>query len=298
MSPIGIYTLNADGVIDSFNPKMVEMAGSRDATDAIGLNVFTMKSYEQAGLYSFFRKGLSGNPFEAEVKYLSQSGNKESWRHYRGVPLFTEDRRVKGLLLIVEDVTERILLQGKLNTYTNKLEDEVQKRTAKLFNLEKFYETMVEKTLVGTSIIQDGVYKYVNPFYLKIFGYDDKSELIGKSWMITIFEDDIQLVKDGGIQERMEGKGGSARYTVRGIKKDGTVVHLEISSTPTLFDGKPAIIGTLQDISARVEEEAKEKKHLQEVEKMNRLMIDREIRMSELKKRNKEIEDLLSQKSN
>ncbi len=106
-APIGIYTINKDGVIGSFNPKMVDMAGSKSANDVIGLNVFSMDSYKKTGLTEFFREGLNGKSFSTDVKYLSQTGNKESWRHYLGVPIFLPDgKTVDMLLLLVEDNTK------------------------------------------------------------------------------------------------------------------------------------------------------------------------------------------------
>ncbi len=106
-APIGIYTINKDGFIDSFNPKMVEMSGAKSANEVLGLNVFSMDSYKKVGLDKFFRIGLNGKSFNTEVKYVSQIGNKETWRHYRGVPLFLLDNKtVDKLLLLVEDITK------------------------------------------------------------------------------------------------------------------------------------------------------------------------------------------------
>ncbi len=106
-APIGIYTINKDGFIDSFNPKMVDMAGAKSANDAIGLNVFSMDSYKEVGLDKFFREGLNGKDFSTELKYVSQIGKKETWRRYRGVPVFLPDSKtVDRLLLLVEDITK------------------------------------------------------------------------------------------------------------------------------------------------------------------------------------------------
>ncbi len=106
-APIGIYTINKDGLIDSFNPKMVDISGVKSANEVIDLNVFSLDSYKKSGLDKFFREGLNGKYFTTEVKYFSQIGQKESWRHYRGVPVFLPDSKtVDKLLLLVEDITK------------------------------------------------------------------------------------------------------------------------------------------------------------------------------------------------
>lgn len=106
-SPLGIYTLTSEGVIDSFNPKMVELAGAKKSDNVIGLNVFEMETYKKAGLDKYFKKGLNGKSFEVEVAYTSYTGKRVSHRHYRGVPIYNAKNEVSHLLLMVEDVTKR-----------------------------------------------------------------------------------------------------------------------------------------------------------------------------------------------
>lgn len=115
-SPLGIYTLNAEGVITSFNPKMAELSGDKPE-NAIGLNALDLESYRRAGLDELFKKGIAGEAFETELEYSSHLANKKTIRHYRGVPI--QDRGVIGqsrLLLIVEDVTERKQVEEQLHS--------------------------------------------------------------------------------------------------------------------------------------------------------------------------------------
>lgn len=113
-APFGLYTLDKDGYITSFNPKMAELAGD-NPNDVIGLNVFEMDSYAKAGLTKFFEEGLKGQPFETEVSYVSYLGNKMSLRHYRGIPVQGGNQPGQTrLLLIVEDVTEKRQTESRL----------------------------------------------------------------------------------------------------------------------------------------------------------------------------------------
>jgi PAS domain S-box-containing protein len=115
-APIGFYTVNKDGFIDSFNQKMLEINGAKSAKEVIGLNVFTLPSYQKSGIDALIREGLnSGKSFEVETPFISYVGGKESVRHYVAVPLLSEDGKgVERMLLMVEDVTEKRRLEEKL----------------------------------------------------------------------------------------------------------------------------------------------------------------------------------------
>lgn len=118
-APIGFYTVTRNGFIDSFNQKMLEINGAKSYKEVIGLDVFTLPSYQKSGLDMLIRGGLnSGKPFEVETDFISYVGDKHSIRHYVGVPLFSEDgKQVERMLLMVEDVTEKRRLEKELQSF-------------------------------------------------------------------------------------------------------------------------------------------------------------------------------------
>ena len=117
-APIGFYTVNKEGFIDSFNQKMLEINGAKSSKEVIGLNIFTLPSYQKSGIDVLIREGLkSGKPFEIETPFTSYIGGKESIRHYVAVPLFSEDgKQVERMLMMVEDVTEKRRLEKELQS--------------------------------------------------------------------------------------------------------------------------------------------------------------------------------------
>lgn len=113
-APFGIYTLDKNGVITSFNPKMAELSGD-EAEHAVGINALELDNYKKVGLDVFFRQGIAGQPFEREVTYQSYLASKITMRYYRGTPI--ADRGIEGqarLLLVVEDITERKKIEQEL----------------------------------------------------------------------------------------------------------------------------------------------------------------------------------------
>ncbi|MEK7568784.1 MAG: PAS domain-containing protein [Patescibacteria group bacterium] len=159
-SPIGIYTITKKGVIETFNPKMVEISGVKNASVLIGKNVFEMGSYKEAGLDKLIAEGLAGNAFEKELEITSvQGGGKKTYRHYHGVPLKDTKGAVDHLLLMVEDITERKALEAKAGDYAKGLEAKIDARTKELqtriADLEQFERVTVGRELRMTELKQE-----------------------------------------------------------------------------------------------------------------------------------------------
>ncbi|MDF2546026.1 MAG: hypothetical protein K0R93_924 [Anaerosolibacter sp.] len=113
------------------------------------------------------------------------------------------------------------------------------------------YQCILEESMVGIYLIQDGVFTYVNPKFAEMFGYG-QDELVHKKIMDLIYENDQALVT-GNVNKRLMGEAKSLRYEFRGVKKDLTIIEIEVLGTHIVFEGKPAIIGSAMDITERKE---------------------------------------------
>ncbi|MEE9474441.1 MAG: PAS domain-containing protein, partial [Candidatus Hydrothermarchaeaceae archaeon] len=117
------------------------------------------------------------------------------------------------------------------------------------------YRGLIEKSLVGVYIIQDGVFKFANKRFLDILGGKEK-DIIGVEYKkFTAPESMDDVVK--GVSKRERGKGGPKHYTFKALKKDGTLIDMEVFSVPGIYEGRPAIQGMALDITERkrIEEE-------------------------------------------
>ncbi len=112
------------------------------------------------------------------------------------------------------------------------------------------YRTLVEESLVGVYFIQDDKFVYVNPRMTEIFGYS-QSEIIGKAVPDLVVQEDREMVSQR-LQERVSGKVQSAHYVFHGLCKDGRIISAEVAGARTTYGGRPAIIGSLQDVTQRV----------------------------------------------
>ncbi|MGA7935991.1 MAG: PAS domain S-box protein [Kovacikia sp.] len=125
-----------------------------------------------------------------------------------------------------------------------------RKRTeAALRENEGRFRTLVEQSLVGIYVIQQGNFVYANPKLAEIFGYETGA-LIGTPVLQIVSPADRALVQEN-IRKRLHGATETAHYTLRGVRKDGVQIDLEALGSKTEVNGQPAIIGTLLDITER-----------------------------------------------
>jgi diguanylate cyclase (GGDEF)-like protein/PAS domain S-box-containing protein len=118
------------------------------------------------------------------------------------------------------------------------------------------FRPFVEKAVVGLCLIQDGRYRYVNPKLAAIFGYSTEHLLALESILDLVVEEDRPAVRDE-IRKRLEEEPPTAPITFTAVRKNGERIDVEAHATATELEGRPALLGTLFDITERKREEAR-----------------------------------------
>jgi PAS domain S-box-containing protein len=127
---------------------------------------------------------------------------------------------------------------------------ERKKMETELREAELKFRDLVEKSMVGVYIIQDGKFAYVNPRLAEMFGYKQE-ELINSINTTQLVDPESVAMVDKSISAKIEGEIDSNNYEARGLKKDGQKIWMEIYSSATLYQGKNAVIGSVLDITDR-----------------------------------------------
>ena len=137
------------------------------------------------------------------------------------------------------------------------LRRKVSEQTASLQQSEVKFRSLVEQSLVGVYVMQDGGFSYVNPRLATIYGYSVE-ELTAPSFTVRqiIYDEDWPMVEKK-IQQRLTGETPNVHYTFRARRKDGAVIHVEVMGGGADYNGKPAILGTVMDVTERKEAETK-----------------------------------------
>lgn len=119
-----------------------------------------------------------------------------------------------------------------------------------LSEAEAKYRSLVEESLVGVYIVVDGRFDYVNPRFAHIFGYAP-DEIQGiKSIEDLTAPESLPLVREN-LKKRISGEIKSIHYSFKAVRKDGRIIDVEVMGSRTNFQGKPAVIGSLLDVTER-----------------------------------------------
>jgi PAS domain S-box-containing protein len=147
------------------------------------------------------------------------------------------------------------------------------KRVADAFKQsETKFRKITEKSIVGVYLIQDDLFLYTNPHMAEIFGFEVHELIHKKGPEHVVYPEDWPIVSQH-LKERIAGKMESINYQFRGMKRNGEIIHVEVYGSRMDYNGRPAVIGTLVDITRRVGMERNLEKQLQKFQALYHLAI-------------------------
>ncbi len=144
------------------------------------------------------------------------------------------------------------MLARAFNGLREKLSTAYQRQHAALLSLsesEHRFRRISESLFSGIFIIQDGVFTYANQAALDIFGCTAE-EVMGTSPLDHVEGEDRDRMQ-GNLQRRQDGFTGAFRYELRMHNRDGSPRFVNIATGIIEYDGRPAILGNIEDITER-----------------------------------------------
>ena len=112
---------------------------------------------------------------------------------------------------------------------------------------EASYRTLIENSLTGICVQQDGLLSYVNQRFADIFGYS-REELIGLRLWELVAPEHSDLVKQRHI-ERLAGKEPIKQYEITIVTRDGGKKYLAVWFSLIRHGGRAGILGNVVDIT-------------------------------------------------
>jgi PAS domain S-box-containing protein len=172
-------------------------------------------------------------------------GAVEGWLDLHAFPVLeTATGKVKGVIEHVRDITERKTAEEKMR------------------QSEERFRKLAETAGAGIFIVKNSKFSYVNAYMQRSTGYSH-DELFGMNFW-DLVHPEFQKNLQERYMARMRGQEVPSEYEFKYVKKDGSVGWVCHNVGLMEFDGGPALIGTLHEISEskKVEEALAAEKEL------------------------------------
>ena len=119
---------------------------------------------------------------------------------------------------------------------------------------EERFRSIVEASIQGIYIHQEGVIQFANPAMASMFGYDSANALVGQPYEVTIAPHDRERLEGYRIS-RLQGEEAPSQYEYQAVRADGSPMWLACLASHLSWEGKPAVLAAFVDISARKQAE-------------------------------------------
>jgi PAS domain S-box-containing protein len=217
---------------------------------------------------------------DPEIKAELNAASRESRLYFR-----FPHRLRSGEIRTMEIYTGPVILQGKklLFSILHDISDRVAAERDLRLREEYFRSLINSAPDIITVVSADLRIRYQSPAIERVLGYSAE-ELIGTELIPLLHEADRAKASQG-IQDHLNNTADPLPVEIRCRHKSGSWRTLEVWGNNLL--GDPAVEGLVfnsRDITERKKSERDLLERTEELERLNRIMVDRELRMVELKK--------------
>jgi PAS domain S-box-containing protein len=232
----GIITTNTEGVITFMNPVAETLTGWIKE-EAVGIplsHVFTIidekrGEHAEGSKPQVIQESVTG---VAESRVLISKNGTKIPIHDSATSIRDDKGTILGTVLVFRDITEQRRMEQELR------------------DSEEKYKHIAENSIDGVGMAQNGKIIYINDAYCTMFGYR-KDELMGKNLLKVVAPEDRPLIKEKA-RKRIKGEKVPNSYVFTGMKKDGTRLFIEVSTSEAfIYKNKSTIFSILRNITER-----------------------------------------------
>jgi PAS domain S-box-containing protein len=230
--PECVKVLGANGALLEMNPAGLAMIEADSLEQVRGRSVYRhIAPAHREAFVALTEKVLRGGSGTLEFELVGLKGTRR-WLETHAVPLRDAGDGGSGLLAITRDVTER-----KLNEVALK-------------QSEKLYRTVIEQATENIFLIDVETRRIVesNRAFREALGYSE--EELHRMTLYDVVAADRGSV-DANIRRIMQEISpsvGERKY----VRKDGSLLHVEVSAGVIVRDGRQTLVGVAHDITERV----------------------------------------------
>jgi PAS domain S-box-containing protein len=179
------------------------------------------------------RRGLAGAVQKSDGDRFDRADGSVYWSKWEVRPWFDSSGNIGGIVIFVEDATARTRAEQVLS------------------EAEARFRATFEQAAIGMAqVTLEGKFLLVNQRFCDITGYA-QAELLGRTFQEITHPDDLEANLTF-LRRTLRGEAMHYSMEKRYIRKNGSVVWVELTVAPVLDAGKPKyFISAIEDITGR-----------------------------------------------
>ena len=263
----GIVVFDQDLKYKQWNPYMENLTGFA-AVHVLGKSpseLVPSEIYDK--LIPLLKNARNGaKPKEITYSVTYEVSKKSVWLSETVSPLRNEIGEITGVICIIRDITEQVKSREFLELSKQSYQDLINSITEALYIMDDSFSFID---------VNKGAEK---------MNLSTKNELIGKIPIdfAAPGKNDIEKVTD--ILQSVQDTGLAKEFEFWGIRSNGELMPVDVIINKGRYFDKNVLIATARDITERKKSEQTLAKKVEELKFMNSFMVDRELKMIELKK--------------
>ena len=191
--------------------------------------------------------------------------NPGRWRHiadtYAELGMMPADFSLKGFLWEPDPKVDRRWLYrvlaatlaaafagGLVLLRFSRLNRRLRREVTERRTAEEKLRGLLEQPTVGIFIAQDGRVAYANSRFAEILGYAVEEIVGGLDAAELVAEADREKVRET-VLRALKGEAATCRVAFAAVRKDGSLVDVELDGRTVDFEGRPAVVGVALDVT-------------------------------------------------
>ncbi len=292
-APVGYFSLDREGVIRQANLRGARLLGlDRSNLMQQRFGLFVAES-DRPAFSAFLQIVLAHAGAQSCELGLCKGGDASMWvrieatasedgQECRAAVLdLSERRQAEAQARAAAVETQRLLaLSERSRRALLSAAEDQQVAIRALRDSEQRFRGLVEQSLTGIYISQDGAFLYANPRLEEVLGY-------GPGELVGVRADDIVIAEDLPImqakREALRAGATTSNYEVRARRKDGAIIELGVQGRVLESRGVKTTIGMAQDITEKKRAEEEIQRHIARLKAAFAGTVDVTMRMSEMR---------------
>jgi len=226
-----ILRMDTAGIVTFFNEFAQKFFGYGEK-EMLGKNVAgtIVPEFESTGrdLRKMIKNiGTSPDRYNVNVNENMRRNGERVWIAWTNRPIRDKNGNIVEILCVGNDITERR-------------------------RVEESYRLLVDHSLQGLVVVQDGHIVFANKVFSEITGYGlDELQAMSINDNLVLVNGDDRAKLLARYRDRLKGNRSHARYECRIIRKDGSTKWVETYTSITKYKGEPAVQAAFIDITER-----------------------------------------------